>query len=120
LTAVEIQEREIRKELKLRFHCDGGQPLSDAKTDLFIDLFRAAARQVDARRVTVIEPSYGNDNIAYAALDAATKDSLLKQCASYFTPDEAQALRQFIESHSNGSDVTTLVLRRHRVVAERV
>jgi hypothetical protein len=120
LMAVEIQEPEIRKELKLRFHCDGGEPLSDAKIDLFIALFRAAARQIDAGRVTVIEPSYANDNMAYAALDAAAKDSLLEQCASYFTPDEARRLRRFVESHSDGSDVTTLVLRRHIVVAERV
>jgi hypothetical protein len=54
----------------------------------------------------------------YAALDGCTKDSLLKQCASHFLPEEVQALRRFVESHSAGSDVMTLVLRRRMTVTE--
>lgn len=120
MMALEIQERELRKELKLRFRRDGGEPLSDAKIDIFIALFRAAASQVDAGGVSATEPSYANDNIAYAALETRTKESLLKQCAGRFTAEEGQALRQFIEAHSQGSDVMTLVLRRQLAVAERL
>jgi hypothetical protein len=118
--SVAIQERELRKELKLRFQCCGGQGLSEAKIDRFVALFRAASSLLDARSATVTEPSYDNDNIAYAPLPATTKALLLKQCASHFTLDEVQALRRFIEAHSTGSDVMTLALRRCITVAEPV
>jgi hypothetical protein len=117
LASLEIQEREIRKELKLRFRADGA-PLSDAKVDLFIDLFRAAAGRIDAARVSAAELSYENDNIAYAALAAPTQEALLRECAGRFTSGETKALRQFIETHSGGSDVMTLVLRRRVVLAQ--
>jgi hypothetical protein len=115
--ALEIQERELRKELKLRFRYHG-QSLSDAKVDLFITLFRAAVSTVEASSMTATERSYEDDNIAYAALQTTTLNLLLKQCASYFTGAEVQALRRFIEAHSGGSDVMTLVLRRSTVVGE--
>ncbi|MGH7927544.1 MAG: hypothetical protein ACREQV_07100 [Candidatus Binatia bacterium] len=119
--ALDIQEREIRKELTLRFRGNDGEPFSEAKIDLFIALFRAIATQMDARNMIIdAEPSYTDDNIVYAALDAPAKDSLLKQCAGHFTPDEMQALRRFVESHGDGSDVMTLVLRRRMVIAEPV
>ena len=120
VVALEIQEREIRKELRLRFRWDSGQALSDAQIDLFIALWRDAASQVDARGVTATEPSYVNHNISYAALEAPTKDCLLKQCARHFTPGEVEALRRFIETHSDGSDVMTLLLRRQVPIEERI
>jgi hypothetical protein len=120
MVALEIQEREIRKELKLRFCWDSGQALSDAQIDLFIALWRDAARQVDARAVTATEPSYVNHNISYAALEAPIKDCLLKQCAGHFNPGEVAALRRFVEAHSRGSDVMTLLLRRQVPIEERI
>jgi len=120
VVAVEIQERELRKELKLRFRWDSGQALSAAQIDLFIALWRDAAGQVDARGVTATEPSYVNHNISYAAPEAPTKDRLLKQCARHFTPGEMAALRRFVEAHSGGSDVMTLLLRRQVPIEERV
>jgi hypothetical protein len=120
VVALEIQEREIRKELKLRFRWDSGQALSDAQIDLFIALWRDAARQVDARAVTATEPSYVNHNISYAALETPTKDRLLEQCARHFTPGEAAALRRFVEAHGGGSDVMTLLVRRQVPIEERV
>lgn len=120
VVALEIQEREIRKELNLRFCRAPGQALSDAKIDLFISLFRAAASQLDARGVTVTEPSYTNDNISYAALDEPTKDFLFTQCARHFTDDEVEALRRFVDTHSAGADVMMLVLRRRVPIEERV
>ena len=117
-TAFEIQERELRKELRLRFRLDDGQLLSAAKIDRFIGLFRAAASQVAARGAGTTEPSYDNDNIVYAALEPDTKDFLLEQCASCFTAAEVRALRRFIETHSNDSDVMTLVQRRQIAVVD--
>lgn len=119
VVVLEIQEREIRKELRLRFGHASGHMLSDAKVDLFIALFRHAASQVDARAVSATEPSYANDNISYAALEARTKDCLLQLCARQFTSGEVEALRRFIETHSDGSDVMTLLLRRQFPIEER-
>jgi hypothetical protein len=115
--ALEIQERELRKELKLRFRCDG-QSLSDAKVERFIGLFRAAVSAVDVNGVTATEPSYEDDNISYAPLQPATLNFLLEQCARYFNAAEAQALRRFIEAHRDGADVMTLILRGSTVGAE--
>ena len=113
---LEIQERELRKELTLRFRYDG-QALSDAKVDLFIALFRGVMSAVETSSVTATEPSHEDDNIAYAALPTTALDLLLKQCGSYFTSTEVQALRRFTETHNGGSDVMTLVLRRSTVFA---
>jgi hypothetical protein len=61
-----------------------------------------------------------NHNVSYAALEAPTKDRLLKQCGRHFTPGEEAALRRFVEAHGGGSDVMTLLLRRQVPIEERV
>jgi hypothetical protein len=119
MVVVEVQEREIRKELRLRTSWPPGHSLSDEKIDRFIALFRDAASQVDARRLPAIEPSYTDTNASYAALEERTKASLLEQCARYFAPAEVEALRRFADDHGAGSDVMTLLLRR-RVPIEEV
>lgn len=119
MVSLEIQEREIRKELKLRFRWPPGQALSDATIDLFIALFRDAASQVDARGVIGAEPSYSNDNLSYAALPAPVKESLLTNCARHFTPLEVEALRRFVKSHCDGSNVMTLLLHRRISIKAR-
>jgi hypothetical protein len=119
VVVVEIQDREIRKELKLRFKWPPGHYLSDEKIDLFIALFRDAASQIDARGLTDVERSYADDNVSYAALEARTKESLLERCARYFAAAELEALGRFIETHSTDADVMTLLLRRRVPIEER-
>jgi hypothetical protein len=116
----EVQEREIRKELKLRFNWPANYRLNDEKIDLFISLFREAAGDVDVGRLTEVEPSYADDNISYAALEERIRNSLLKGCSRYFAADEIEALRRFVDGHSSGSDVMTLLLRRRVRIEERV
>jgi hypothetical protein len=112
VVVAEIQEREIRKELKLRSSWPPDHRLNDEKIDLFISLFREAAGDVDVGKLTDVEPSYADDDISYAALEDRIKNSLLQGCSRYFAPAEIEALRQFIDGHSSGSDVMTLLLRR--------
>jgi hypothetical protein len=118
--ALEIQERAIRKELKQRFRWATGEALNDEKIDLFIALFRDASCQLDARSAVPAEPSSTDDNVSYATLEGPVKDSLLKQCARHFSPDEVAALSRFVDTHIDGSDVMTLVLRRQVPIEERV
>jgi hypothetical protein len=120
MVAVEIQEREIRKELSLRASWPAGHRLSDEKIDRFIALFRDAVSQVDGRRLSAIEPSYADANVSYAALDERTKDSLLEKCACYFAPAEVEALRRFADNHGADSDVMTLLLRRRVPIEEQI
>jgi hypothetical protein len=119
-TASRIQERELRRELRLRFRWDDGESLTDGEIERFIALFRAVAGDVPARSGSATQPSFDDDNIKFAALEAATKMLLLERCTSYFSTAEVQALRRFIEAHSNGSDVMTVVLRRQITVAALV
>jgi len=116
--ALEIQEREIRKELKQRFRWAPGQALNDEKIDLIIALIRDAAIGVDTR--SAAEPSYADDNVSYVALETPVKDALLKQCARHFSPAEVEALRGFVETHIDGGDVMALVLRRRFSIEEGV
>jgi hypothetical protein len=116
--SLEIQESELRKELRLRFRCHDGGSLSDAKVELFIKLFRTAVRQLQASSVTLTQRSCKNDTIAYAALPAGAGDFLLEQCAVFFTAAEVRALRTFLQAHGAGSDVMTLVVRRRIALAE--
>jgi hypothetical protein len=119
MLALEIQESEIRKELKLRFTWMPGEPLNNAQIDLFITLFREAVTNADPHSVTITEPSYTDDNIFYVALDAPLRDSLLEKCARHFSRAEVEALRGFVETHGAGSDVMCPILRRMITVDER-
>jgi hypothetical protein len=114
-----IQEAALRKELSLRFRCPDGRSLSAPQIELFIDLLRAVVRVLPPSELTVVEPSGDDDNTAYGALPASTRDLLLQQCAPCFSAAEVQALRAFIEAHRFGSDVMTVVLLRQFTVTQR-
>lgn len=110
--SLEIQEKEIRKEMKLHFSLAPGAPLEDEKIDLFVGLWREMASELDPQSARAIEYSYSDDNISYCPLDSSIVDALMTRCAEYFLPLELKSIRRFVETHREACDVMALIKRR--------
>jgi hypothetical protein len=115
---VDIQENEIKKEMKHHFSWAPATCPDDGKIDLFVGLFKEVVKALDPRRIQISEYSYTDDAIAYGTCDSAVLDALVEKCAIHFLPDELASLRRFMETHRSGCDVMTLVLR-HRLTIEQ-
>lgn len=109
---VEVQEREIKKEIKNHFSWAPATCPNDEKIDLFVRLLKEIANTLDPQSIKISEYSYTDDSISYGTLDCSVLDALADRCADYFLPDELASLRRFIDTHRDGADVMTLVLRR--------
>ena len=117
-TVVEIQENEIKREMKNHFSWTPAICPDDDKIDLFVGLVKEVAKSLDPQQIPVSEDSYDDDSVSYGTFDNAALDALTERCAAHFLPDEVASLRRFVETHRSGSDVMTLVLRR-RLALER-
>ena len=117
---VEIQENEIKKELKNHFSWAPANCPDEPKIDLFVSLFKEVVKMLDPYCIQVSQDSYADGSISYGTLDSATLDILIDRCAVCFSPDELTSIRRFVESHRNGCDVMTLVLRRQQNIEQSV
>jgi hypothetical protein len=117
--SLEIQEVEIRKEMRLHHRWPPSGPLPEEKIDLFISLFREVARNLDPQGVRTSEYSYSDENVCYGHLDSDAVAALLAKCRDRFSPSELESLRRFVESHRDGCDVMALVKRRSVSVEQR-
>lgn len=115
---VEVQECEIKKEIKNHFSWAPATCPDDDKIDLFVGLVNDVVKNIDPHRIQISEYSYTDDAIAYGTFDRAALDALMERCVNYFLPDELASLRRFVETHGSGCDVMALVLRR-RLMVER-
>lgn len=115
---VEVQEREIKKEIKNHFSWAPATCPDDEKIDLFVGLVKEFAKALDPQRIQISEYSYTNDLISYGTFDSTVLDALTDRCAVYFLPDELDSLRRFVDTHRGGSDVMTLVLRRRLTIEQ--
>src|SRR5262245_32637949 len=109
---VEVQEREIKKEIKNHFSWAPATCPDDEKIDILVRLVKETAKTTDTQCIQISEYSYRDDSISYGTFDRSVLDALAERCADYFLPDELASLRRFMDSHRDGSDVMTLVLRR--------
>ena len=100
---LEIQEKEIRKEMQLHFSWAPAAPLT---------LFREIVSELDPKNVRTEEFSYSDDNISYGQLDSSTVDALMTRCAGHFLPVELASIRRFVETHREAGDVMALIKRR--------
>lgn len=109
---LEVQDDEIRKEMKLHFSWAPGKPLEDVKLDLFIALLREVVGALDPKSVRTSEYSYEDDTISYCQPDSSVIDDLMAKCSQHFLPSELEVLRRFVDTHRDGRDVMALIKRR--------
>jgi len=117
--SLEIQDKQIRKEMKLHFSWAPGKPLDDVKVDLFIALFREVVGALDPQTVSTSEYSYEDDTISYGQPDSSVIDVLMAKCSQHFLPSELELLRRFVDTHRDGCDVMALIKRRAVSVEQR-
>ncbi len=116
---VEVQDSEIKKEIKNHFSWAPATCPDDDKIDLFVELVKEVVKNIDPHLIQIGEHSYRDDSISYGTFDSAALDTLTERCAVHFLPDQLASLRRFVETHRDGCDVMTLVLRR-RLTVERI
>jgi hypothetical protein len=113
---VEVQENEIKKEMKNHFSWAPATCPKDEKIDIFLGLIKEAIQTLEPRRIQISGYSCLDDTVSYALLDDATVDLLMDKCAVCFLPDELASLRRFVQAHRSGCDVMTLVMRRRLTI----
>ena len=113
---LQVQETEIRKEMKHHFGCAPAQPLGDETIDAFIALVREVVKEIDPRSIRISEDSLTERNVAYGRLGATEIDSLMAKCAAHFAGAALESIRRFVEAHRENSDVMTVVMRRHMAI----
>jgi hypothetical protein len=116
--SLEVQENEIKKEMKYHFNWTPARPLDDDRIDFFIGLFKEVVKSIDPVTVRTSEYSDTDDSVSYGLLDLEVIEALMRKCAAYFLPAEVQAIRRFVESHRGSCDVMTLRMR-HQFLIEQ-
>ena len=114
---VEVQDREIKKEIKNHFSWAPATCPDDDKISLFVELVKGVVEKIDPRRIQISEYSSTDEAIAYGAFDSTALETLMERCAIHFLPDELASLRRFVQTHRDGCDVMALVLR-YRLTVE--
>jgi hypothetical protein len=109
---VEIQEKAIRKEMKLHFSWAPAAPLEDERIDLFIALFRDIISELYPENIRAAEFSITDGNVSYSPLDPPIVDALMARCERHFLPLELTAIGRFVETQSNACGVMALIRRR--------
>ena len=110
--SLEIQDREIRGEMKLHFSWAPAAPLDDAKIERFLEAFREIVQSLDPDAIRKNEYAGPDERVAYCQLDDATIAALMEKCGSCFEADELDALRRFVHNHRQADDVMALLKRR--------
>jgi hypothetical protein len=114
--AVEVQENEIKKEMKNHFSWTPATCPKDDKIDVFLRLIKEVIQSLEPRRIQISAYSYLDDKVSYGLLDDDTVDLLMDKCAVCFLPDELVSLRRFVQAHRRGCDVMTLIMRRRLTI----
>jgi hypothetical protein len=108
--SVEVQENDVRKELKKHFSWGVFLPTHD-KIELFVALFKQVVCGLDPDHVSVSRHDYRDGALGYAALDDVLVENLLQQCRPYCPPEELTGLKRFLESQKESDGVMALRVR---------
>jgi len=109
---VEVQENEIKKEMKKHFSWAPGSYPDEYQIDRFIGLVKEVVERLDPCRIQVCEYSHTDDAVSYGVLDNAAVELLAEKCSRCFSPVESASIRRFVETHRGEGGVMALVLRR--------
>jgi len=116
--SVEVQEDELRKELKHHFPWRMPEPLSDQKIELFIGLFKEMVASLRPDEIEICSPSYTDTRTEYGSLESAGKEALVERCKHHFSAVEIEEIRRFIETHVEDDGVMSLRLAKLYMIEE--
>lgn len=107
--AVEVQEDQIRKEMKLHFPRTSAEPMGHEKIEIFMRFFKELAGSLD---LSEIKPwGHSADGLVeYGCLEPHATEALLERCKPYFSGAEFEEIARFVETHRD--DVMSLQLAR--------
>jgi hypothetical protein len=116
--SVEVQENELRKELKHHFPWRMSERISDDKIELFIGLFKEMVASLRPDEIEICGPSYADTPAEYGSLESAGKEALIEKCQPYFSAVEIEEIKRFIETHAEDDGVMTLRLAKLYMIEE--
>ncbi len=116
--SVEVQENEVRKEMKYHFPWSLSSPMTEEKIELFIKLFQEVAADLDSDEIEACGHSYADSLVEYGRLEPSAKEALMERCQSHFSPEEIEEIKRFISAHLEDDGVMTLRLTKLYMVEE--
>jgi len=116
--SLEIQEDEIRKELRYHFPWEPSGRLSEEEMELFITIFKELVTGLSPQEIGTSGYASPDGSAAYGVLDTPMVEALVKRCRSHFHPLELKGIRRFIDTHNQGDGVMTLLIRHHYRIEE--
>jgi len=108
--ALEVQDNEIRKELKRHFSW-GMIPPSDEKIELFIGLFQQLVSGLAPEEIGTSHTAYREVAAGYGALSDELIENLLQKCIPYFVPEELSGLKRFLATQRDSDGVMALRIK---------
>jgi len=106
---VQIQENEIRKEMKHHFSDKTSRGLDEEGIELFIKLFKKVVKDIKPNEIKVSE--YTDGSLAVGELNTRLLDALTGQCTPHFPPAELNDIRRFCEAQSRSDGVMALQIK---------
>lgn len=98
LISIEIQSREIEKQLKWEF---GQENISQKKIDNFLKVYQRIIENVDLRNLERVEEESNNPLEIYFKMDDIVLSYLLRNCRNYFKGKEFSDIEDFIYRHKD-------------------
>lgn len=117
-TTLEVQENEIRKEMKYHFPWEVSERLDEEKIELFIRIFKELVIGFSSQEIRISGYASPNGSAAYGVLDTPMVEALVKRCLPHFHPLELKGIRRFIDTHNQSDGVMTLLIRHHYRIEE--
>ncbi len=111
---LEIQEDEIRREIKDQFSGASSKMLTDEKIELFLGLFKELVDSLNPDEIEICEST--DRSVPSGLLDAHLLEVLFDKCTPYFAPAALKDLRRFCNT-ANGSEgaMSLLIRRQYRI-----
>ena len=97
-TAIEIQSKEITKQLNMEFKKN---PLDPDKIDAFIRLFQYIAKTIDIKKLERIPEESSSSLEIYYKMDDISLVYLLRNCRNIFKGQEYLNIEEFIHRHKD-------------------
>jgi hypothetical protein len=113
--AVEIQSKEIEKQLKAEFRTSS---ITKDNIDAFLKLYQYIAKNIDIKKLERISEESSNPLEIYYKMDSITWVSLLRNCRNIFKGQEYLDIEEFIKHHKD--DGVLLLKATHKIqITER-
>jgi hypothetical protein len=124
---IEIQSKEIRKQLNVEFKTN---PFQQNQIDAFLKLFQHIAKNIDIEKLERIPEESSNSLNIYYKMDDTSLIYLLRNCRNIFKGQEYLNFEEFIHRHNDNGvlllkaiykiQITEMAKSKKKVIAQQI